>query len=90
MINLDRKHWDLEFFPFKKYSSFTFLDPKRSIFGVTCRCSDPVDIINEEADVKKDHLITQKYHTLSNKEASKRLSSDVDVLDKLKMMREAR
>ena len=34
-INLDRKHPELELFPFKKYSSFTFLDPLRCLFGVT-------------------------------------------------------
>lgn len=34
-INLDKKNADLEFFEFKKYSSFTFLDPQRTIFGFT-------------------------------------------------------
>lgn len=34
-INLDKKHLDLELFEFKKYSSFTFLDPQRTIFGFT-------------------------------------------------------
>jgi hypothetical protein len=39
-INLDKKHLDLEFFEFKKYSSFTFLDPQRTIFGFTLIDSD--------------------------------------------------
>ena len=34
-INLDKKNIDLEYFEFKKYSSFTFLDPQRTIFGFT-------------------------------------------------------
>ncbi len=34
-INLDKKHLDLDFFEFKKYSSFTFLDPQRTVFGFT-------------------------------------------------------
>lgn len=34
-INFDKKNVDLEFFEFKKYSSFTFLDPQRTLFGFT-------------------------------------------------------
>lgn len=34
-INLDKKNIDLEIYEFKKYSSFTFLDPQRTIFGFT-------------------------------------------------------
>lgn len=34
-INLDRKVLQIEFFDYKKYSSFTFLDPNRNIFGFT-------------------------------------------------------
>lgn len=39
-INLDKKKIDMEFFQFKKYSSFTFLDPQRTIFGFTLKARE--------------------------------------------------
>lgn len=35
VINLERKTIKLEFLDYKKYSSFTFLDPAKNIFGFT-------------------------------------------------------
>ena len=35
MINLERKSLKLETMEYKKYSSFTFLDPLKHLFGFT-------------------------------------------------------
>lgn len=35
VINIERKGLKLEYLDYKKYSSFTFLDPLKNLFGVT-------------------------------------------------------
>ena len=35
LINLEKKNLKLEFMDYKKYSSFTFIDPTKNIFGFT-------------------------------------------------------
>ena len=46
-VSLDRKQCELEFYPFKKYSSFTFLDPQRCLFGITISSSMSSSSIGE-------------------------------------------
>lgn len=45
IINLERKSLKLELLEYKKYSSFTFIDPLKNIFGF---------VINEARDSKKE------------------------------------
>ena len=45
IINLERKSLKLELLEYKKYSSFTFIDPLKNIFGF---------IIAEARDTKKE------------------------------------
>lgn len=50
IINLERKSLKLELLEYKKYSSFTFIDPLKNIFGFVI--TDPRDNKKEGKDLQ--------------------------------------
>ena len=52
----------MEFYPFKKYSSFTFLDPQRCMFGITIGSDD----IEDSSDLQPSALSTSEKHSLTH------------------------
>lgn len=61
-INLDKKNLAIECFDFKKYSSFTFLDPMRNIFGIFIKGSTPLPEEPTETPAVESTVIP-KYET---------------------------
>ena len=103
-VSLDRKQCELELYPFKKYSSFTFLDPQRCLFGITIG-SDHAQHSDPQLSVPKTsekHSLTHslmfetpakqnnRINSASKREASEERDEAFERLKKIRQMREAK
>lgn len=60
VINLERKILKMEIMDYKKYSSFTFIDPYKNIFGFTCKPTPETEkIVQNPVTPKREYAIQQ-------------------------------